>query len=280
MLISSATGSAPYATHPALADIATLTPLASADVAFAGRGPGDAPIMVGVELKKLPDLLACLHDKRLTATNGQLRTMLDAYDEVWLVVEGLARVNPETGALQTARCWPQKHHPTRVTVEWHDYAWGGRGGRAVRYDFVEALLASPAFTSAGVRVMRTPDADTTAAWLRVLYRAWQKPYADHTALATGFDESGKAGVEAAVARWQREGKLSINPIERDKFERRALTAFAWPLVGYDRAMAVAAHFKSVRAMVEASEKDWRAVPGVGRVVAKAVYAAINEEASE
>jgi ERCC4-type nuclease len=50
------------------------------------------------------------------------------------------------------------------------------------------------------------------------------------------------------------------------------------LPGIDRrAEKVAEHFGSVRAMVEAGEKEWQAIEGIGKVTARAVVRAIREE---
>jgi ERCC4-type nuclease len=50
-----------------------------------------------------------------------------------------------------------------------------------------------------------------------------------------------------------------------------------PLVGWKKAGYVAKRFKSVQAMMEASEKEWREVEGIGKVLAKRIYEGLRGE---
>lgn len=56
------------------------------DLYFMGRGVKGAPVHIGVEHKKLPDLIQSLDSGRLQG--HQLPGMLEHYDRCWLVVEG------------------------------------------------------------------------------------------------------------------------------------------------------------------------------------------------
>ncbi len=60
--------------------------LDSADIVFLGRGEGGKGTFIGIEHKKVPDLIASLNSGRLAGL--QLLRMLDTYDRNWLVVEG------------------------------------------------------------------------------------------------------------------------------------------------------------------------------------------------
>ncbi len=66
--------------------------LGAGDLAFVGRGVGGEPISIGVEHKKLPDLVQSLNDGRLLANTvekgGQIPRMVRTYDRSWLIVEG------------------------------------------------------------------------------------------------------------------------------------------------------------------------------------------------
>lgn len=63
--------------------------LPAGDVAFAGRGVKGAPLMIGIEYKKLPDLAQSLRTNRI---NEQLKKMRDieqdGFDHCWLFIEG------------------------------------------------------------------------------------------------------------------------------------------------------------------------------------------------
>lgn len=66
--------------------------LAAGDLAFVGRGEGGELLSIGVEHKKLPDLIDALNSGRLTANTqskgGQIPRMIRTYDRSYLVVEG------------------------------------------------------------------------------------------------------------------------------------------------------------------------------------------------
>lgn len=66
-----------------------VTALDYADVAFTGRGDNDALVSIGIELKKLPDLISSLRTGRLSG--HQLLGLTGpekVYDFGWLLVEG------------------------------------------------------------------------------------------------------------------------------------------------------------------------------------------------
>ena len=65
---------------------AELTHLESADLAFMGRGEKGAPLFIGIEVKKLSELLTSLQTGRLAG--HQLLEMTKVYDRRYLLVEG------------------------------------------------------------------------------------------------------------------------------------------------------------------------------------------------
>ena len=52
------------------------------------------------------------------------------------------------------------------------------------------------------------------------------------------------------------------------------------LVGWEKSSAAASRFKTVLEMVAATEKEWREVPGVGKVLAKKIVEAVNGETAD
>jgi ERCC4-type nuclease len=65
------------------------TTLDYADIAFTGRGDDDALVAIGIELKKLPDLMSSLRTGRLSGHQLLGLTGPDkVYDFGWLLVEG------------------------------------------------------------------------------------------------------------------------------------------------------------------------------------------------
>lgn len=65
---------------------AILTSLPSADLAFEGRGESGRPVLIGIEYKKLGELVGSLRTQRLQG--HQLEKMRDTYEFSYLLVEG------------------------------------------------------------------------------------------------------------------------------------------------------------------------------------------------
>lgn len=82
-------------------DVETTT-LDYADCCFEGRGNDDAPIFIGIELKKLPDLVSSLRTGRLSG--HQLPGLVASFDFAYLLVEGTWK--PDAKGLITT---PRRH---------------------------------------------------------------------------------------------------------------------------------------------------------------------------
>jgi len=48
-----------------------------------------------------------------------------------------------------------------------------------------------------------------------------------------------------------------------------------PAIGWERGVAAAHVFPSIRAMINATEREWQEVPGVGKVIAKSIVRTVN-----
>lgn len=67
------------------------------DVMFSGNGPNNQRLVIGIEHKRIGDVLACIIDGRFAGTQLPLLTEFHFY---WLFVEGLIRCNDDTGRLE------------------------------------------------------------------------------------------------------------------------------------------------------------------------------------
>ena len=65
ILIDDRAGSAPFASIPPLCDCSVLCHLDSADAMITGNGPDDSTVLVGVEIKSIPDLLSSMQSGRI-----------------------------------------------------------------------------------------------------------------------------------------------------------------------------------------------------------------------
>lgn len=89
-----------------------LMRLDSGDVAFLGRGEGGVPVHIGIEYKKLGELITSLRDHRIVA---QAERMRGAFDFSYLLVEGEVLYDA-AGLLLTRRRRGLVPLPGRMTV--------------------------------------------------------------------------------------------------------------------------------------------------------------------
>lgn len=240
ILVDDRAGSRDLMRYAPLNEIGELCRLDSADVCFHGNGP-QGGVLVGVEVKSVWDLLSSANTGRLQAT--QLPAMLREYDVSWLLYYGEYRPSPRDHGLQVMR-----------KGKWTSFVLGKR---AVPYGYLEALLID--ITALGVRIKQVRDAREASAWLGVAFRWWSKPWTQHRGMRT-FDNSRE---------------VSLMPGMSDDTLLRARVAAQLPAVGFERAVAAATHFGSVREMVTAEVREWEKVPGIGRVIAKAIVEAVK-----
>lgn len=191
--------------------------------------------VVGIELKKFDDMLTCITTGRFAG--HQLPGMASQYDEVYLIVEGLWRPNPTDGTLEQWR------------GEWRA---AGQGKRRWQYRDFTAYLETME-VKGGVRLRRTANPDETARTIYGLY-AWWLDYEGHRShLALN-----RAGRDMAV-------------FTRPTFVRRV--AAELPGVGYEKSGMIAGAFPTVRKLIQASDKDLRKLPGIGKTLAKGIVEA-------
>jgi ERCC4-type nuclease len=217
-----------------------LTTLDSADVAWLGRGHGDEPVPIGVEIKRIGDLLTSITTGRLSGQ--QLPKLIHEYRHVWLLIEGQYRQGAE-GLLET-----------RQGAVWAPHALGRSPWT---YREVEAFLTTLE-VRVGVHVRRAYNRAETAALVAMLYGWWTgKAYDEHRAHLALHSQTADAGL-----------------LYKPSLARRV--AAELPGIGIGKSGAVADHFKTVRKMVEADEIEWTEVPGIGKTLAKKINEALGD----
>lgn len=236
-------------------DFASVVPLTSADVAFCGVGPGDSPIMIGIEVKSISDLVSSLKDGRLQAPHydaGQLSTMAHTYTHYWLAYYGEHRPCPDTGILQTLR-----YDPRSKRKEWSNYLYND--AEPIHYSFVYRFLASPSFLSLRCNLARFHDLKEIAYWIgHILYPEWTKEWRKHSSLNVVNRSSDIPDFTPA------------DMDERQYARLKTAISFMGCGMGYVRALAAAKHFTSIKEMINASAEEWRKIEGIGKTVSKAV----------
>jgi ERCC4-type nuclease len=112
------------------------TTLDFGDIAFLGRGEKGAKVFIGIEHKKVSDLVQSMGNGRLQDT--QLQGMLEAYDRMWLIIEGewshddKGRAASFRGGRSGGRR-PIRGAPMAVALEQRILTLETRGGFRVRH---------------------------------------------------------------------------------------------------------------------------------------------------
>lgn len=214
---------------------AELARLDSADFCFLGNGPEAEPWMVGIERKKLPDLLGDLG----RFTGHQLPSMQDEYQVVYLIIEGVWRRNFSSGLLDVAR-----------KGGWRPLSLGSR---RFMHRELDGLLTTLTM-AANVHIRQTSNSEDTASLIVNLYRWWtNKEFEEHRAHLTREPPSSTIRRPNLVERLAKE----------------------LPGIGWKKAREAAAAFATPMALVLSSEEEWRQLPGVGKVLAARVVNALQ-----
>jgi len=209
-----------------------LTRLEFADVAFIGNGPGAMDIPIGVEIKKVHDVLACISDGRFAG--HQLPGLVEHYARTWLVIEGAYTVDYTTGLLVHRR--GKRVMPVSI------------GTRQFMYRDLSNWITTIE-TKTPVRVRRTSGRVETARFCADLYSWWTNKTWDEHRSHLAFDEPLP------------DRGLLVRPTLARRVAKE-LTGIGWT-----KSAAVAKKFRTVMGMCMASEQDWREVEGVGKTLA-------------
>lgn len=211
----------------------TLCRLEFSDAAFSGRGPLGV-CTVGIEIKKIPDLVDCIYSGRYAG--HQLPGMLDNFDYCYLLAEGATRAG-KLGTLEYMR-----------RGRWVE-PYGGQMKRTIsQYDY-RAWLNSIR-VQAGVHVIESFGTKDSARYVETLYRWWQKPWNKHHSLHVFMEPMERAAVVKPSIKQQIAAQL--------------------PGIGWEKSARVARHFETVVDMLIADERDWMAIDGIGKILASRI----------
>lgn len=221
-----------------------ITELPFGDFALLGRGASDEPIPIGVERKTIQDLVNSTMTGRFAA--HQLPGLLSpgcGFKDIWLLVEGIYRPNPQTAVLEIPH----------GKGNWQPIQYGQK---AFMYKELESLLVTLEVRG-GLRVRQCRGKVETCLFLKALYLWWTDKSLEEHRSHLRF-----RSVEADTA--------LLTPPSLTRLWAKEL-----PGVGWKRSGAVAGHFESPYAMVQASAKEWTKVDGIGKTLASRIYAAIR-----
>lgn len=214
--------------------------LAAGDFYFAGNGP-KGPCLVGIERKRLRDMLNSLRTQRFVGE--QIPKLIDYYEYVYLVVEGIYRTNWSNGLLE------QRRGKEWVAVE---------AGNESHFLGLELDSFLNSLSLSQVKIKQTKDERETIEWLVSLHHSFNKPWSEHGHKLSGIHtppEYALVGKASTVRR----------------------VAYTLTKVGWERSGAVEQTFNSVIEMCSAEPEDWLKIPGFGKVLANRAYRELRGE---
>lgn len=190
-----------------------LTHLDYGDIAFMGRGPKNAQVPVGIELKKLGDLVSSLRTGRLSGHQVPgLVGPQGAYDYAWLLVEGQYSVDPQ-GKLITPGSGARGHRWKPVP--------GGMNVAEMEKRVMTLELC------AGLHTRFCNTRKDTLRFLQALYRWWtddaQDQHKSHLAVQTVSTVVPLSEFRQAVCHWPGIGVRVSKAVEQ-RFNGSVLTA--------------------------------------------------------
>ena len=224
-----------------------------ADAAFVGMG-ARGPILVGVEIKSVTDLIDSIHTGRFVS--NQLPGLVGLYDEAWLAVHGRTRSDTQ-GYLEF---W----HPVRGRWLAADH------GRAWKTHDVEAWLLTIE-VKAGIRIKRVDDEDGLVQWLATLFRWWGKPFdRHHAARALYQDRPADGSLIEAVWSGRQDPATLLRRLAKEL-----------PGTGWQRSLAIDKRFggsieQFCQALADPVLDDWTAVEGIGKTIASRICDSLRD----
>lgn len=224
--------------------------LDSGDVSITGFGPEDRPVLIGVEIKRGNEQLSEIVDRRFS--DDQARRMLDAYELRYLLVEGFIAGRSDT-SLELFN--PYSHRWQDPPQRWKQ-----------PWTYPQVVSWEHSANRAGFHVAHTRDRRSTAQWLAALWSNWQKSWEEHNAFF---------GLRLKDVQAEEDDPLAPYIVRIDR--KMKVAASLAEKVGLERARAASAHFKSVRAMVNADEAEWRTIDGFGKKLAALIVAEVTKE---
>lgn len=218
---------------------ASVQRLEYGDAMFLGEGDAGAPLSIGIERKRVLDLVNSMVTGRLSG--HQLIGLKSSYDYVYLLVEGLWKADSQG-----------------MLVKWGRRSWVPveLGKRRFMAKEVEKFLNTLAIMC-GVVVWRTESEEQSGRWLRDLHEWWQRPWNKHKSHLAFHTPTPTNRVSL------------IKP----KLVHRVAKELAG--VGWDKGKALADKFTGVGDLVSASEKELAKVPGIGKKLAKSIREELN-----
>lgn len=214
------------------------TTLEFGDVSFMGYAPDSQIWSIGIERKTIRDLAQSVISGRLSG--HQLVGLLDFYNVVYILVEGIWRI--KNGLIITPEA-----------KSWRPVCGHGPKNRGFGYTEMANYLNSIQVQT-GAHVWFTDSIQVTAEWIRHTYYWWQKPWDQHKSLNT-FNYVAAKPPKARIIRPSLMHRM-IKEIDG---------------IGWEKGYELSRIFFTMEDLMNATAKDFIKVPGIGKTLAEKLY---------
>lgn len=215
-----------------------LTRLEYADVMFTGYGPDNQPVTIGIERKRVRDLIDSISSGRLSG--HQLIGLTNSYNYVYLLVEGIFKIGTD-GYIRRpkGRSW--------VVCQ--------VGDNPVTYQYITNYLNTLGIF-AQVIVHFTPSIHASGLWIDGLYHWWSKKWEQHKSHMQFYSERPSRA-------FFKEPKLLVRMVKEIEG------------VGWDRAKAIGRRFPNLMSLMVADYKDLLEIKGIGPKLASKILQSLR-----
>jgi len=231
--------------------MAVSIPLPHADILFFGVNDAREPIRIGIERKKLGDMVNSILGGRYLHQVQAAKEM--GVDVLVLVVEvERMRPSPEDGLIEVP-VWRSVMVPGSLKPKTKQ-VWEPLKP-SISYSRFDQYLTELDYL-AGIIVKRSVDVRETAAIVKALWLNFQTPPSKHQSLHSIYTAPSDKVLLRKPGLVQRVAK------EIDG-------------IGWERSADVARKFPTVKSMVDADAKDWLEIDGIGKITAQKAVSSLN-----
>ena len=217
--------------------------LYAGDFSFIGEGPEDTPCVVGIERKRMRDMVNSMRGGRFS---GEQLPKLMTYDRVYLIFEARWKTDWVTGQLMEK--WGREWSPVFS------------GTKQIMCGLEMTSFLNDIRDKTPVTVLHSEDPRQTVELVMSLAHSWSKPWSTRT---HHLDI-------------HRPGRY----VEIEKTSTVRRVAYSLSGVGWDKSATIESHFSTVAAMVEATVKDWERLPGFGKVLSRKMWGQLHGQNGE
>lgn len=228
-----------------------VTHLDYADIMFTGNGP-DGDWVIGIEYKKLDDVVQCIKSGRFTGT--QLPGMMRTYDICFLLVEGIPKADDQGQLIS----YKGRNVTYRMGLPYQAYD-----------NFLSSVSLFSSLAGKPCIVKTVANERESVRVITDLYKLFEKKWDEHVSMSKP-DQTKMQRVTYDLS------VVQIQPVDPEYPQyvlRKAL--FQIDRVGWDVAGTLSEKFGTIEKALAVSQKEWQAIDGVGTVMADRIYRALH-----